>query len=118
MGCYSVPLRLALFFFLCIPLRLLFTYVAYKISAKWLPFLAIPAIAMAIGFAVQFARKPIRGQFGGPVWWHWWRLVHLSLLLLFASLAIFRRRDLAWRVLLADVAFGLLARLLSKHTHD
>ena len=114
---YGASHRLALFLFLCVPLRLLFTYVAYKTPIEWLPVLAVPAVAIAVGFAVQFMRNPVRGQFGGPVWWHWWRLVHVSMYLLFACPATFRRGDAAWRVLLADVAIGLSARLLSKHTH-
>ena len=101
--------RLVLFLFLCVPLRLLFAYVASVVPGRWLPLLALPAAIIAAGLATQFIRNPAEGQFGGPTWWHWWRLVHVALYVAFAWAALRHRPD-AWRLLLVDVAVALVAR--------
>lgn len=104
-----------LFLFGCIGTRLAYALLARQ-RTDLLPYLAIPALFMGMGFFYIYlthSRKTGGEVFGGRIWWDHLRPVHGALYLAFAAMA-WRRDPNAWLILLADTVFGLSAFTLHR----
>ena len=101
-------IRLILFFFLCIPLRLIMAYLPQVIPNKYLPYYSIIVGFMAIGFmyrAITNTRlTALEG--GGVTWWASYRFIH-GMLLLTACIYLIRKDRKASIPLLLDVMVGI-----------
>jgi accessory gene regulator protein AgrB len=108
--------RAILFLCGCIPVRLLFVYIAYYIAyhnTSFLPYLAIPAMIVAIGFISIFMfglRKTGAETFGQPIWWDRLRPIHALFYLLFSIFAFMGKKE-AYIFLAMDVLFGFISYL-------
>ncbi len=96
-------------FAICILVRLLFVYVAYRLSTTLLPYMGIVALFPAIGFLIVYNRRMTGFEAGGKIWWNDLRPVHSLIYFLFAYLAITKQTSIAWKVLLLDVILGASA---------
>ena len=106
----SIQKRFLLFLGGCIPIRLLFVFVAWSISIKYLPLLGYIALLPAIGFLYLFVsgkRQTGLETQGQPIWWVNFRPIHGILYLLFSLYAIKGIRK-SYLFLLIDVLIGLL----------
>lgn len=106
--------RFVLFLVGCIGTRSLFVYMAATLPLGWLKAMAIPAAAIALGFAIIFLggfRTTGLETGGKPIWWNALRPIHAILYALFAYFAWSGNRDMAWKLLLADVLIGLASFL-------
>ncbi len=109
----DIKKRFLLFLIGCIGTRLLFVYAAKNAGPKYLPYLGYLALLPSIGFTYIFltGSRPTGGEtFGQPIWWNNLRPVHALLYGLFAHQAINKNAS-AWRILLLDVAIGLVSFL-------
>lgn len=97
----------------CIPLRLLFVYIAYHYYASyWFSTVALLAVLPIIGWIIIYTfglRKT--GPEAKIIWWNNLRIPHALLYTAFVCCA-FMKPDLAWLPLLADVSMGLAAHLI------
>lgn len=103
--------RILLFLVGCMGARFAIVYVAYVIPGKFLPWMSVPALAIAVGFSLIYIngwRKTGLETGGQPIWWDGLRPIHASLWFLFALLA-FKKDRRAWMVLLLDTLIGLAA---------
>lgn len=103
-----------LFYLLCIPIRLILAYVAYKLD-KMPPVLQYSFIILTTAIGLGFWSIYLNGwrktglETGGkPIWWNNLRPIHGSLYLLYAGLALSGVKN-AWVVLLIDVIIGFAA---------
>jgi hypothetical protein len=106
----SIQKRFLLFLGGCIPIRLLFVFVAWSIYIKYLPLLGYIALLPAIGFLYLFVsgkRQTGLETQGQPIWWVNFRPIHGILYLLFSIYAIKGIRK-SYLFLLIDVLIGLL----------
>lgn len=106
--------RFALFLPLCIGSRALLAYLAYKLDPKYLPWMAVIALIIAVGFIrIYFFAPRNTGPevFGGKIWWNDYRLVHAINYLAFAVLA-FQKKSYSWVPLAIDVVLGLVLFLV------
>lgn len=99
--------NLLLFFFICIPVRILMAY--YN---SYLP-LSVTAF-ISIGFMSIYLfdlRKTAAETFGGVMWWNNLRPVHS---ILYGAFTVFSyyQYDKAWMFLGLDVSIGLVAQLI------
>ena len=96
------------FIYGCIPARILLIFISYYICHHhpvFLPYLALPAIALSIGFITIYTmgwRKTGIETEGKPIWWNTIRPVHAFFYLMFAY-SVFRKSKNAWVWLLIDV---------------
>lgn len=108
--------RITLFLFGCIPVRLLFVYIAYAITDRAAQkAMALVGASIAMGFTIIFLggfRKTGIETGGAPIWWNWLRPVHAILYGMFAYFAWTGKMSVAWKLLLADVCVGLISFLL------
>lgn len=106
----NIQKRFMLFLLGCIPVRLLYAYLA-KTYPKYLPYLGFASFIMGVSFLYLYltnSRKTGAEVFGDKIWWNDFRPLHSLLHLSFAYLAIFNRSKNAWKVLVADAIIGLL----------
>jgi len=92
-----------LFFFACLPTRLLIAQNAKRIPR---PLLLVPAIGFGYRY-VMGDRLGTRGMFGSKIWWQEMRLIH-SMMWFMA----YDSPDDAKTILTLDVLIGLAAKLL------
>jgi len=107
----SIQKRFLLFLLGCIPLRLLFVFIAKNASINWLPYLGYLALLPAIGFTYIFftdSRQTGIEVFGDKIWWNNLRPLHSFLYFMFAFNAIYKNVN-AWIYLLIDVCLGLFS---------
>jgi glucose-6-phosphate-specific signal transduction histidine kinase len=98
-----------LFLIGCIGSRAAFAYAAKVVSPTTLQFLGGLALIPVIGwFYIIFIGKRTTGPevLGDRIWWQNLRIIHMSLYLLFAIMALMKL-DYAWKILAADVLLGL-----------
>ena len=103
--------RTLLFLIGCIGTRFFIAYLAKIISKKYLPIMGYLALIPAFGFILIYTfklRKTGTEVSGEKIWWDDLRPIHGILYLLFAYSAIHKSKE-AWKILLFDVIFGLLA---------
>jgi hypothetical protein len=112
--------RFLLFLGGCIPVRLLLVWIAKVCPLKYLPYLGLLALLPAFGFMyLFFTGKRTTGleTQGAPIWWSKFRIIHGLFYLLFAIFAINKIAS-AYKILLADVLFGLCLFLWHHYTND
>lgn len=97
-----------LFYFACIPMRLLLAYIAYSIPKQYLPYFGLLLLVPAIGFLTLyvFGLRQYAPEAQGKTWWNYMRPIH-GLLYLLASYGSFYRAPWVWKVLLCDVIVGV-----------
>jgi hypothetical protein len=101
--------RFLLFLGGCIPARLALTAMAKYLPLKYLPYMCLITLPIAIGFLyLYFTGKRTTGleTHGAPIWWMKFRIFHGLMYLLFSILA-FKYYINAYRILFADTMFGL-----------
>jgi uncharacterized membrane protein (GlpM family) len=101
--------RFILFLGGCIPMRLLFVWLAKIMPLNYLPYAGALALLPAFGFFYLFLTgKRTSGleTQGAPIWWSRFRIIHGFIYLGFAYYA-FQRARFAYKFLLADVLLGL-----------
>ena len=101
--------RFLLFLGGCIPMRLLFVWLAKIMPLNYLPYAGALALLPAFGFFYLFlSGKRTSGleTQGAPIWWMQFRIIHGFIYLCFAYYA-FQRVRFAYKFLLADVFLGL-----------
>ena len=106
--------RFIMFLLGCILTRLLFVWIAKKIPVKYLPYLGVLALGPVIGWIwIIFIGKRDTGAevFGEKIWWKNLRIIHLTLYLAFAIMAL-QKLSYAWIALLIDVVFGLISWMI------
>lgn len=109
----NIQKRFLLFLIGCIGTRTLIVLLAKNISLNKLPILGYISLIPAIGFAYIYLTKTRNtgGEvFGAKIWWDHIRPVHSILHFAFAYYAINKNKN-AWKILGADVLFGLIAFL-------
>ena len=103
--------RFLAFLGLCIPVRLLFVYIAKRVPNKFLPLLGFLALLPAVGFLYifVFGKSNKRGEtFNQKIWWGNLRPIHSFFYFYFAYLAFLKNPN-SYVVLLVDVVFGLFS---------
>ena len=88
----------------CIPVRLILSYVAKKISPDFRKILAIALLIPAYNWL--FSDFPTHGFFGGQAWWMSLRKVHALMYILFA-ISTFLDREWSYKFLFVDLLIGL-----------
>lgn len=109
----TIQKRFLLFLLGCIPIRLLFVYLAAHLPNKYLPIMGYIAFIPAIGFLyiyLNHLRKTGPEVFGGKIWWNQLRPVHALLYILFAFNAIYKKKS-SWIYLFVDVCIGFFSFL-------
>jgi hypothetical protein len=99
--------RKLLFLFGCLPIRILYIYLAKKATLNRLFYLGIIAIIIGISFFYTNNIGNTTGFFGGKAWWHPVRKLHGLLWVLFGILAIMKKKR-AYIVLIIDVIVGII----------
>jgi hypothetical protein len=100
-----------LFFFMCIPLRLAFVYLA-KNYTNYLPLIGVLSSIAVVGWISNFYfNTRTKGILGQEVWWNNMRPVHIFLYIIFTILA-FNKNKSAWVIGLLDVIIGITAFLM------
>lgn len=97
-------------FLLCVAARLALVVLAATAPERVLRALAVPAMAIAVGFATiwVFGLRRTGIETGGqPIWWDHLRPIHALGYAAFAYSAWRGQRGLATGVLLADVMLGV-----------
>jgi len=110
----DIQKRFLLFLLLCIPIRIIFVLVAKTINKKYLPYGGYIGLIISIGFAYIYIfnkRKTGNETFGKKIWWNNLRPIHSLLYLIFAYLAINKKKT-AYIPLLFDVIIGLISFLI------
>jgi hypothetical protein len=110
----DIQKRFLLFLLLCIPIRIIFVLVAKTINKKYLPYCGYIGLIISIGFAYIYIfnkRKTGNETFGKKIWWNNLRPIHSLLYLIFAYLAINKKKT-AYIPLLFDVIIGLISFLI------
>jgi len=107
----TIQKRFLAFLLLCIPIRILFVYIAKSINKNKLPYLGYAGIVPAIGFAYIYIfnkRKTGTETGGEKIWWNNLRPIHSILYFYFAYLAINQKNN-AYVPLLYDVIIGFIS---------
>jgi hypothetical protein len=107
----DIQKRFILFLGGCIPVRILFVYLATIVPLSYLQMMGYIASILAIGFMYLFlsgTRKTGTETFGQPIWWNLLRPIHGLFYALFSYYAIHKNRD-GWIYLLYDVILGLVS---------
>ena len=103
--------RILIFIFGCLVIRSIFVLGSYKILKHNYKFLrmvmSILALWIGISFLMQYKRHKKVGAFGGPAYWHPFRLVHGVTYVVFGLLAMANVKQ-AYLILLLDLLIGLL----------
>lgn len=105
----AIHKRFLLFLFGCIGTRAAIAYAAKVVSPSVLQVMGALALLPVIGWLyIIFVGQRDTGAevFGERIWWKRLRIVHVGFYLAFAYLALMKNEN-AWKVLAADVLFGL-----------
>lgn len=106
----------ALFFSLCIPIRLWIVHLVRSASEKRLPVIGWIASVIALGFFTIYLfglRNDIGIEtLGCPIWWNDYRPIHGALYLLTAMYAFNHHKRYAYVPLLIDVFFSIFIKLI------
>jgi len=109
--------RYLLFLFVCIGIRSLFVYLAKTVNLKNLKLLGFLYLLFGIGIlSIYIFDLRITGREvgGGKIWWNNMRPLFGLIWLSFSYCAILGKKDIAWKVLLLDIIFGL-GLFINKH---
>lgn len=104
---------LQLFVIGCMGSRFLLVYLAKNSSLLILKIMGLMAIMVAIVFMSIYLFNLRKIGIGGQViWWDSLRPFHALTYTVFAYMALLGIQEYAWKVLLIDVIFGLMAFLI------
>ena len=106
-----------LFLLICIPVRLLLSYISYKASRDILFKMGLVGLVISFSFFMLFAfglRKNGPEAENGIVWWNGYRPVHSIMYLIFGVMAI-KNIHGAWMPLLLDALVGIVAHVIHYH---
>jgi hypothetical protein len=105
----SPATRRLLFLTLCFPTRCALVFACLRLQGWHVTLLAIACTAIAIGFAVVYARglRPTGFEAGGRVWWVSLRPVHAATYAVAAMFLFARLGRPAAAALAVDAAIGL-----------
>ena len=106
-------ISITLFLTLCMGARSLITYITAN-YIEYLQYFGLAALLPMIGFLYFYITKTRETGLetgGDKIWWTDLRPIHSFNYFLFSYLAINGYKDDAWKVLLFDVLFGLVAFL-------
>ena len=105
----NIIIRRLLFLGVCIPLRITAVILAKKNNYLTLLGLFYLIIGIGIGY-IYFTNSRLTGAevFGKKIWWHNSRIIFSIIWLSFAYMALTKRKDIAWKVLSADVIYGII----------
>jgi len=101
-----------LFFFVCIPVRLLLSYLV-KQNPEYGKYAIVPAVGFFSIYLLRLRRTGVETV--GPIWWDDYRPVHGALYLLTAVYA-YRGQGHAYIPLLLDVLLGVFLKFYLKRT--
>lgn len=102
-----------LFFFACIPARLLLVFLIYFVDKKYLYYLSFIGFIAGIGFLYNFIFTKERGStFNQISWWNYLRPIHSLLYLIFGYLA-YNKNQYAYIPLLLDVLLGIISFVIN-----
>lgn len=104
--------RAVLFLLGCIPARLAIAVASRSLPATWLRALALPFLAVALGFwaIFVFGWRATGIETGGErIWWNALRPVHGTLWAVAAYMALKGERERVFSILLTDACLGLVA---------
>ena len=110
--------RLLLFTLLCIPTRLLFSYILYHLPQRYHKLASILLALPAIGFITIFltgSRKTGLETGGAPIWWNQLRPIHALLYGLASYFAFGRMVKRSSLMILVDTFIGLLSFLVNHY---
>ena len=116
----NIQKRFLLFLVGCMGTRFLFAYVAKVVDLKYLPYLGIVALLIAVGFTYIYltkSRETGLEVFGEKIWWNDLRPVHAGFYGLFAYNAI-QKNPKSWMFLLVDVLVGLVSFLTHHYLNN
>lgn len=103
--------RILYFIFACLLVRSLFVVSSYLIlknnHTKLRLIFSFFALSIGLSFLNQYRMKEKIGNFGGPAYWHPFRLVHGIIYIIFGILAFCNIKK-AYLLLLLDVIIGIL----------
>ena len=101
--------RLLLFFFLCIPLRLLLAYIPQVLPKPYFFVFGVMIGLMGLGFLYHaFANTRLQApEGGGQTWWASYRFIH-GMLFMTALIYLIKKDRKASIPLLIDVILGIL----------
>ncbi len=101
--------RILLFLFLCIPLRLLLAYLPQVLPKPYFFIFAIIVALMGFGFLyLAFGNTRLQApEGGGQTWWASYRFIH-GMLLMTAVIYLIKKDRKASIPLLIDVILGIL----------
>jgi len=101
----DIQKRILLFLFMCIPVRLLITYLLY--INKYTNLIKIILLLIGIGFIKTFKNSERKkGFFGGHIWWNDLRPFH-GFNYILASYMTHNNMKNAYKVILFDTILGL-----------
>ena len=110
--------RFALFLLGCIPVRLLFVYIAKNIPINYLPLTAPISLIIGLGFLFVFLNgKKTGSTFNQIAWWNYLRPVHSLLYLIFGYLS-YNKNQYSYIPLLIDVLIGTISFIINHKLLD
>ena len=104
----NTQLRLFLFLFLCIPIRLYIAYIPQVLSKNYFVYFAIIIGLMGLGtLTLAFTNSRLNApEGGGKTWWASYRFIH-GMLLMTAFIYLMKGKKQATIPLLLDVMIGI-----------
>jgi len=112
----SSTVRIVLFLSLCITIRSIAAYLAYKYPhTPLVKILAVLYTVMGISMLYLFIsnKRQNAPEGGGVTWWNNIRPIHALLYIMFA-LTVFMGKNYSYMFLVADVLLGLIAFTLNR----
>ena len=100
-------MNLVILFGICILIRLLLAYFISNLKGENLKKSSIIGFAVAAGFITMNLINRTKGAFGQKVWWRKYRIIHASLYLMFALLALNMNKN-SYVPLVIDALLGLI----------
>ena len=101
-----------LFYFFCIPARIVISLLPLYLSKKYLFYYGIPLLIIALSsLYLYFTNQRLKAQeAGGHTWWAQFRLIH-GLLYLCGAVYCIQGKKIAYIPLLADTIIGIILSL-------
>jgi hypothetical protein len=101
--------RALLFLLACIPIRLLFVYLAKTFTNGYAQIaMGVIGTMIGLGFINAYKNHVKFGFFGGKAWWHDLRIIHAFNYLVFGLSTLIYRYEKAYMMLLFDVLLGII----------
>ena len=107
----EIKKRFLLFLGLCIPSRIAIIFLSKNIKEKYLQYLSLLSLLVALGFMSIYIfdlRKTGFEVSNSLIWWNNLRPIHGVLYLLF-SLYAFKKKKFSYMILILDVIIGIIS---------